>query len=77
VRGIEAVCKAHNVSLPAAALQFVLAHPIVVSVIPGAAKPSEVQQNVASLASSIPAGFWSDLKAQGLIDKDAPVPAEG
>ena len=38
VRGIEAVCKAHNVALPAAALQFVLAHPIVVSVIPGAAK---------------------------------------
>ena len=27
VRGIEAVCKAHNVALPAAALQFVLAHP--------------------------------------------------
>jgi D-threo-aldose 1-dehydrogenase len=28
VRGIEAVCKAHGVSLAAAALQFVLAHPI-------------------------------------------------
>ena len=43
VRGIEAVCTAHDVSLPAAALQFVLAHPAVVSVIPGAAKASEVQ----------------------------------
>jgi len=30
VRGIGAVCKAHDVALPAAALQFVLAHPIVV-----------------------------------------------
>ena len=68
VRGIEAVCKAHNVALPAAALQFVLAHPIVVSVIPGAAKPSEVTQNVANVDAPIPAGFWSDLKAQKLID---------
>ena len=75
VRGIEAVCKAHNVALPAAALQFVLAHPIVVSVIPGAAKPSEVVANIASIDAPIPAAFWSDLKAQGLIAADAPVPA--
>ncbi len=74
VRGIEAVCKAHNVSLPAAALQFVLAHPIVTSVIPGAARASEVTQNLASIQSQIPAAFWSDLKAQGLIDPDSPVP---
>jgi D-threo-aldose 1-dehydrogenase len=75
VRGIEAVCKAHNVALPAAALQFVLAHPIVVSVIPGAARPSEVRQNVALLDVPIPAAFWADLKAQNLIVADAPVPA--
>lgn len=75
VRGIEAVCAAHHVALPAAALQFVLAHPIVASVIPGGAKPEEVTQNVASLAAPIPAGFWSDLKAQKLIHPDAPVPA--
>lgn len=75
VRGIEAVCDAHNVSLPAAALQFVLAHPIVVSVIPGAARPEEVKQNLASLEASIPAAFWADLKAHKLIDPDAPVPA--
>jgi D-threo-aldose 1-dehydrogenase len=75
VRGIEAVCAAHKVGLPAAALQFVLAHPIVASVIPGGAKPEEVTQNVASLSAPIPAGFWSDLKAQKLIHPDAPVPA--
>jgi D-threo-aldose 1-dehydrogenase len=75
VRGIEAVCKAHNVALPTAALQFVLAHPAVASVIPGAAKPSEVQANVASLATPIPAAFWADLKAQKLIHPDSPVPA--
>jgi D-threo-aldose 1-dehydrogenase len=75
VRGIEAVCKAHGVSLPAAALQFVLAHPIVVSVIPGAARASEVTENVASLNARIPAACWADLKAQKLIDPDSPVPA--
>lgn len=75
VRAIEAVCAAHGVRLPAAALQFPLAHPAVVSVIPGAARPSEVTQNVALLDVSISDGFWADLKSGGLIDADAPVPA--
>ena len=74
VRGIEAVCDAHDVALPAAALQFPLAHPAVASVIPGAARPQEIAENLGSLAAPIPAAFWSDLKAQGLIDPDAPVP---
>ena len=77
VRGIEAVCKAHSVSMPVAALQFPLAHPAVVSVIPGAARPSEVLQNVAALSVEIPAAFWADLKAQGLLAEDAPVPGSG
>jgi D-threo-aldose 1-dehydrogenase len=75
VRGIEAVCAAHGVALPAAALQFVLAHPIVVSVIPGAARPSEIEANIASLDAPIPSAFWSDLRARNLIDPDSPVPA--
>jgi D-threo-aldose 1-dehydrogenase len=75
VRGIEAVCKAHGVTLPAAALQFVLAHPAVVAEIPGAARPVEVEQNVGAFGTKIPASFWSDLKAEGLIDPEAPVPA--
>lgn len=75
VRGIEDVCKAHNVKMPVAALQFVLAHPAVVSVIPGAARPSEVEANVAALSVKIPAAFWADLKAKGLLHPDAPVPA--
>jgi D-threo-aldose 1-dehydrogenase len=75
VRGMEAVCAAHKVALPAAALQFVLAHPAVASVIPGGAKPEEVVQNAASLSAPIPASFWSDLKAQKLIHPEAPVPA--
>jgi D-threo-aldose 1-dehydrogenase len=74
VRGIEAVCAAHNVALPAAALQFVLAHPIVASVIPGAVKPDEVIQNLAATRAPIPQAFWDDLKSANLIAAYAPVP---
>lgn len=74
VRGIETVAAAHSVSLPAAAMQFLLAHPAVASIIPGAAKPEEVIQNVASLRAKIPPGFWADLKSEGLIVTDAPIP---
>jgi len=74
VRGIEAVCDAHKVRLGAAAMQFVLAHPAVAAIIPGAVKASEVTQNVASLQTPIPADFWADLKAKGLIVEDAPTP---
>ena len=77
VRGIEAVCESHGVALPAAALQFVLAHPAVVSTIPGATRAVEVTQNLASLGATIPAAFWADLKTANLIDRDAPVPAGG
>jgi len=75
VQGMEAACNRHGVSLPAAALQFPLAHPAVVSIIPGAAKPGEILANLASLDAKIPAAFWSDLQAHGLIAADAPVPA--
>ena len=74
VRGIEAVAAAHKVTLLSAALQFVLAHPAVVSAIPGAARPSEVIENAKALQVAIPAGFWSDLKSQGLIDPASPTP---
>lgn len=75
VRRIEAVCAAHGVPLQAAALQFPLAHPATVAIIPGAAKPSELTANIASVDLDIPAQFWSDLASEGLIAADAPVPA--
>jgi D-threo-aldose 1-dehydrogenase len=73
-RRIEAVCRAHGASLQAAALQFPLGHPAVVSIIPGGAQPDEVRQNIASLKSPIPTGLWSDLKNEGLIDPASPLP---
>jgi D-threo-aldose 1-dehydrogenase len=72
-RRIQAVAARHGVSLQAAALQFPLAHPAVISVIPGGAKPEEVASNLGYLTEDIPADFWSELKAEGLIVADAPV----
>lgn len=75
VRRIESVANSHGVSLQAVALQFPLAHPAVVSVIPGMARPSEVEENVAAIQQPVPVGVWADLKSEGLIDPASPVPA--
>ncbi|HEX4766667.1 MAG TPA: aldo/keto reductase [Lichenihabitans sp.] len=75
VRRIEGVCARHGVALPAAALQFPLGHPLVVSVIPGARSVEELEGNLAFMKEPIPAALWSDLKREGLIDPAAPVPA--
>lgn len=75
VARIEAVCAAHGVALAEAALRFALAHPAVVSVILGAQAPGEVQRNALALSRDIPSALWSDLKAEGLLRPDAPVPS--
>ncbi|MDG2474997.1 MAG: aldo/keto reductase [Paracoccaceae bacterium] len=76
VRQIEAVCKEHEVRLKAAALQFVLAHPAVVSTIPGAINVDQVTENIDCLESKIPEIFWKELKTKDLIAIDAPTPKE-
>lgn len=76
VRKIEAVCKAHETPLIAAALQFVMGHPAVKTVIPGAMSPSEVRANVEVFQTDIPSALWSDLRSEGLIRPDAPLPSE-
>lgn len=73
---IEQVCHEHDTELASAALHFVLAHPAVVAVIPGATRYLEVEQNLASLRREVPAQLWADLKARGLIAADAPIPGE-
>jgi D-threo-aldose 1-dehydrogenase len=71
---IQKVCEAHGVALAEAALAFPLAHPAVVSVIPGGQRPEEVRRNAANLQVKIPSSLWSDLKTEGLLRADAPVP---
>jgi D-threo-aldose 1-dehydrogenase len=75
VARIEAACRAHGATLPAAALHFALAHPAVSSVVLGAVTPEEVERNLALAATAPPAGLWAELKAAGLLRAQAPVPA--
>lgn len=74
VASIDRVCRSHNVPMAAAALQFPLAHPAVCSVIPGARNAAEIEANVGHLAHAIPAALWAQLKAEGLMRADTPVP---
>jgi D-threo-aldose 1-dehydrogenase len=73
-RRIEAVCRRHGVPLPAAALQFPLGHPAVAATIPGAVSPGEAEQNLSHIRAQIPADFWAELKAEGLLHPEAPTP---
>ena len=74
VARIEAVCRRHDVPLPAAALQFPLGHPAVAAVIPGAISPAQVAANIANVRRVIPAALWAELKHEQLIRGDAPTP---
>ncbi|HEX3883261.1 MAG TPA: aldo/keto reductase [Stellaceae bacterium] len=74
VKAIAAICDSHNVPLPAAALQFPLAHPAVAAIIPGPRNADEFRANLGLLARKIPAALWSDLKSAKLLHADAPVP---
>lgn len=76
VRRIEQVCAAHDTPLIAAALQFVLGHPCVKTVVPGAVSAAEVNANAALLETPIPDALWSDLRGEGLVRSDAPLPSE-
>jgi D-threo-aldose 1-dehydrogenase len=75
VQKIAAVCKSYNVPLPAAALQFPLAHPVVAAVIPGPRSAAEFKENLPLFTMKIPPGLWSDLRSEKLLHPNAPVPA--
>jgi D-threo-aldose 1-dehydrogenase len=72
---IKSVCDRYDVPLPAAALQFPLAHPRVCTVLLGIRTIDELEKNLRWLDVSIPDGLWSELKHEGLLRDDAPTPS--
>lgn len=74
VAQIEDICALHQIPLAAAALQFPLAHPIVASVIPGMASAQQIDATLHLAEVRIPAGLWTDLRAEGLLHPAAPTP---
>lgn len=75
VRVLEEICDRYAVPLPAAALQFPLAHPQVISVIPGLESAERVAETIGLYHTRIPAEFWQALRSAGYLREDAPVPA--
>lgn len=74
VDAIEAVCRDHDAPIQSAALQFPMAHPAVVSCIPGAHSAAQLRQNAAWFARPLAVELWEELVRNGLIDSRAPTP---
>ena len=47
----------------------------VVAVIPGASRPQRIAEDRAALEEAVPADFWRELRASGLVHPEAPLPA--
>ncbi|QLJ03121.1 aldo/keto reductase [Streptomyces sp. NEAU-sy36] len=74
VERLKALADKHGIGIKAAALQFSLAHPVAAAVVPGATRPSRIAEDVAALGETVPAAFWQDLRAAGLVSPAAPLP---
>jgi len=74
VDAITAVCRDFGAPIQAAALQFPMAHPAVVSCVAGAHSPEQLRQNAAWFAQPLPEELWRELVRRGLLDSGAPTP---
>jgi D-threo-aldose 1-dehydrogenase len=64
---LAAVCEAHGVDLPTAAIHFPLRHQAVASVVVGARSADQVRVNVQRLATPVPDDLWAELESTGLV----------
>jgi len=71
---IAEICAQHGVAPQAAAVQFPLAHPAVSTVVLGMSKPEHVRQTLAWVGAEIPQALWEQLRHEGLLRADAPLP---
>lgn len=64
---IADVCERHGVTLPEAAIAYVLRHPAVVSVVLGARNAAQVRSNVDRAETNISESLWRELADLDLI----------
>lgn len=76
VARIQDVCRQYDVPLPAAALQFVVAHPAIRAFCAGTRTMQQLDQNLGWFDHPIPPEFWEALKHQELLAENAPVPPD-
>lgn len=73
-RGLEAVCARHGVALPAAALQFPLAHPAAAVAVVGARTVGELKVDLSHASAEIPEALWREIGQRELINPGTPTP---
>jgi len=62
VEQLEEVCARHRVTLLAAALQYVVRHPLVATTIPGFRSPDQPAASVEAMLEEIPEAFWDEIE---------------
>jgi D-threo-aldose 1-dehydrogenase len=65
----------HGVDLRTAALQFSAAPDVAAALVVGASSEQQILADYTSMQTKIPAEFWAALKAERLIEGNAPTPA--
>src|SRR2546429_538251 len=63
-----------EIALEPAALQFSAAPDVASALVVGCKSEQQILADYTSMQTKIPAEFWADLKAQNLIEQNAPVP---
>ena len=64
----------YGVDLRTAALQFSAAPDVAAALVVGCRSEQQILADYTSMQTKIPAEFWAELKAQNLIEQNAPVP---
>jgi D-threo-aldose 1-dehydrogenase len=73
---IRDVCARHGVPIKAAAVQFPLGHPAVTCVVVGCRSEQQLVESIEMFEVNIPSTLWNDLKAEGLLPIETPIPEE-
>jgi D-threo-aldose 1-dehydrogenase len=73
---MKAVCDRYGIPLAAAALQFPLGHPAVATVLVGVRSAAELEENVEHFTRPIPRDLWLELRAEGHVPADVPLPGD-
>src|SRR6267142_163257 len=72
---LHEVAANHGVDLRTAALQFSASPDVAAALIVGASSEQQILADYTSMQTRISAEFWAELKAQQLIEQNAPTPA--
>jgi D-threo-aldose 1-dehydrogenase len=64
----------HGVDLRTAALQFSASPDVAAALVVGASSEQQILADYTSIQTRIPAEFWAELKAEKLIEQNAPTP---